>query len=89
MNRSVSGALTVGGWFTLLALSRPVAAHGDHGHGSTAVPAIPSVTFLVGVAVLAGSLYGDHRGHLDRRIADVGVVVGILAALTGITWFWI
>lgn len=87
MKRSVAVGLLA--LFALAVLPQSVAAHPGHGHGGVGLPPVPSATFLVGVSVLVGSLLGDHSGLLERRLADGGLVVGILASLTGLAWFWI
>lgn len=91
MNRAVALGAVAGVLAVLALVSVPQAAlaHPGHGHRGVAVPLVPSVTFLVGVTVLVGSLLGDHSGLLERRLADVGLVVGVLVGLTGLTWFWI
>lgn len=88
MKPSAVGA-AIAGFLALVATATPVAAHPGHGHRGVAVPVLPAGLFLLGVAVLGGSLYADHRHLIGRRTADAGVVLGIWAGLTGITLFWL
>jgi hypothetical protein len=87
MRRAAVGAVSA--LLTVVGLSMSVAAHSGHGHRESAVPALAGTLVVSGVVVLGGSIYADHRHLIGRRTADVGVVVGVIVAATGIAWVWI
>jgi len=71
---------------SLLVAAAPAAAHEGHAdHGSLGlVDLLPAVVFVLSVVVVSTAVYLDHRGGLDERWADVGVVVGSLGALASL-----
>lgn len=67
----------------LLAAARPALAH-DTGHQHSEPSPVPPVVFLAGVLVLGTAVYLDYRDMLSRRLANVGVGLGVLAVLVGL-----
>jgi len=72
---------------TLLLATGPSLAHGGHdGHaGATGGtdPLVPAALVGGGVLVLGTATYLAHRGRLDDRLADLGVLLGIVGLLAG------
>lgn len=78
----------------LLALVEPALAHGGGEESSSGLdllhsPAVAAALFLVGVAVLAASIYLDYVDRAGRRTTDAGVAVGVLCVLGSILALWI
>lgn len=89
MTRSLPGRIATGvlpAALALLTVVGRVAAHGgSHDDGGHLLPAwASSMAVLLGIAVLAGSVYADQRDVLARRYADAGVAVGVVALLAGV-----
>jgi len=81
--------LTVG--CAVLAYSAPALAHTGHAgesaeSGGAASP-LPMAAFVVGVIVVATSVYLDSVGDVPQKAADAGVFVGIAVAAVGATVF--
>jgi hypothetical protein len=47
------------------------------------------VLFLAGVFVLGTTVYLDYRDMLSRRLANVGVGIGVLAVLAGLVLLFV
>lgn len=77
------GALAV-----LLAAVRPALAHQTGQQHSEPSP-VPPVLFLAGVFVLGTTVYLDYRDMLSRRLANVGVGIGVLAVLAGLVLLFV
>lgn len=59
-------------------------AHSEHVSHSSGPDLLPPAVFLGGVLVGGTALVLDHRGELNRRLADFGVALGALGVLAGI-----
>ena len=68
--------------------TRPALAHST-GDPHREVSPLPPVVFLAGVFVLGTVVYLDYRDRLGRRLADLGVGVGVLAILAGIALLFV
>lgn len=68
--------------------SVPAAAHGSEDAGLHSGP-IAAALFVAGVGVLGASVYLDHARDVDRRLADAGVAVGLVAVLASIAAAWL
>ncbi|GAA0662524.1 hypothetical protein ACFQDG_16925 [Natronoarchaeum mannanilyticum] len=80
-------------WCAVLAYTGTALAHTGHAgesaeSGGAASP-LPMAAFVVGVIVVATSVYLDSVGDVPRKAADAGVFVGIAVAAVGATaFFW-
>lgn len=72
----------------LLVAVRPVLAHNTGQQHSEASP-VPPVLFLAGVVILGTAVYLDHRDMLGRKLANLGVAIGVFGALAGIGLFFL
>lgn len=70
----------------LLAAVRPVLAH-ETGQQHSEPSPVPPVLFLAGVFILGTAVYLDYRDMLSRRLANVGVGVGVLGVLASTVLF--
>ncbi len=75
----------------LVVVSGRAGAHAGHrSHdGGGLHPAIPAAVFLGSVLLLGTAVYLDHRGDLDRTLADVGVAVGVVGLLAAVALLFI
>jgi len=76
-----------------LAYATPALAHtghtGESAESGGAASPLPIAAVVVGVIVIATSLYLDSVGDVPRKAADAGVFVGIAFAAVGATaFFW-
>lgn len=69
------------------ASSSPALAHGSESgiHGTL----LPVGLFLAGVVVLGAAVYLDAAERVDRRVADAGVLVGVVSVLASIAVYWL
>lgn len=71
---------------TLLLATGTAVAHTGHEHaGSGTDPLLPLALVGAGVLVLGTSAYLDHADQLDDRLANLGVLLGIVGLMAGIT----
>ena len=68
----------------LVAIASAAAHEGHGGHGSSGLGTLPSLTFLLSLAVVSIAVYLNHRGAVDGRWADVGVLLGVLGVIASI-----
>lgn len=76
-----------------LTYSTPVLAHtghaGESAESTGGASPLPIAAVVVGVIVIATSVYLDSVGDVPRKAADAGVFVGIAVAAVGATaFFW-
>lgn len=71
---------------TLLLATGTVVAHAGEEHAETGTdPLLPLALVGGGVLVLGTSAYLDHADQRDDRLANLGVLLGIVGLLAGIT----
>lgn len=68
----------------LVSSSRTALAHaGEHDDGGLSA-GVTAALFVAGTVVIGAAVYLDHANEIDRRLADAGVLLGIVAALGGL-----
>jgi|GEM_PF-2874370 len=86
-----AAARLLAGLATCLAATAPALAHSGHtthtpagGTGGAGL-ALPAALIGGGLLVLGTSVYLDRSGDLDGRFKDLGVLVGVVGLLAGLT----
>jgi len=73
-------------------LAETALAHGGEESSSTGLlhsRTVAAALFLVGVVVLAVSIYLDYEGRASRRRTDAGVAVGVFCVLGSMLALWL